>query len=95
VTARAAELAGFELRDVENLREHYALTLRRWVGGMQAHAEQARRLVDEVTYRIWRLHMAGSAHYFHTGRLELYQTLLVKSGNGHTSLPLTRADWYL
>jgi cyclopropane-fatty-acyl-phospholipid synthase len=89
-----AERAGFEVRDVENLREHYALTLRHWVRGMQDHAEQARRLVDEVTYRIWRLHMAGSSHYFATGKLDLYQTLLVKSEQGRSGLPLTRADWY-
>jgi len=93
VTSRAAELAGFEVRDVENLRQHYALTLRHWVRGIEDQAEQARRLVDEVTYRIWRLHMAGSAYYFQTGRLELYQTLLVKNAPGQ-SLPLTRADWY-
>lgn len=91
---RAAEQAGFEVRDVENLREHYALTLRHWVRGMEQHAEQARRLVDEVTYRIWRLHMAGSAYYFQSGKLDLYQMLLVKSENGRSGLPLTRSDWY-
>jgi len=90
----AAELAGFEVRDVENLREHYALTLRHWVRSLEQHSEQARRLVDEVTFRIWRLHMAGSAHYFQTGKLDLYQTLLVKSDNGRSGLPLTRDDWY-
>jgi cyclopropane-fatty-acyl-phospholipid synthase len=92
--AQAAETAGFEVRDVENLREHYALTLRRWVRGMEEHAEQARRLVDEVTFRIWRLHMAGSAYFFHAGKLNLYQTLLVKGDRGKSGLPLTRADWY-
>jgi cyclopropane-fatty-acyl-phospholipid synthase len=93
-TTRAAEQAGFEVRDVENLREHYALTLKHWVRGIEEHAEQARRLVDEVTYRIWRLHMAGSAYYFERGRLDLYQTLLVKSEQGPSGLPLTRGDWY-
>jgi cyclopropane-fatty-acyl-phospholipid synthase len=89
-----AEQAGFEVRDVENLREHYALTLRHWVRGMEDEAGSARRLVDEVTYRIWRLHMAGSAHYFETGKLDLYQTFLVKTERGRSGLPLTRADWY-
>jgi cyclopropane-fatty-acyl-phospholipid synthase len=92
--AQSAEVAGFEVRDVENLREHYALTLRHWVRGMEEHAEQARRLVDEVTYRIWRLHMAGSAYFFQTGKLNLYQTLLVKGDHGKSGLPLTRVDWY-
>jgi cyclopropane-fatty-acyl-phospholipid synthase len=92
--SRTAELAGFEVRDVENLREHYALTLRHWVRGIQENAEQARRLVDDVTFRIWRLHMAGSAHYFQSRKLELYQSLLLKNENGQSDLPLTRADWY-
>jgi cyclopropane-fatty-acyl-phospholipid synthase len=91
---RAAEQAGFEVRDVENLREHYALTCGHWVRGMEEHAEEARRLVDEVTYRIWRLQMAGSEYYFRRGWLDLYQTLLVKSEQGQSGLPLTRADWY-
>jgi len=93
-TTRAAEHAGFEVRDIENLREHYALTCSQWVRGLEEHAEQARRLVDEVTYRIWRLHTAGSAYYFRRGWLELYQTLLVKNEEGRSGLPLTRADWY-
>jgi len=93
--AESAELAGFEVRDVENLREHYALTLGHWLHGIEQNAEQARRLVDEVTFRIWRLHMAGSAHFFQSGKLNLYQTLLVKSDRGKSGLPLTRADWYV
>jgi cyclopropane-fatty-acyl-phospholipid synthase len=91
----AAEPAGFEIRDVENLREHYALTLRHWVRRLEAHHIEARFFVDEPTYRIWRLYMAGSAHGFAHGRLAVYQTLLAKvdrEGNAH--LPLTRTNWY-
>jgi cyclopropane-fatty-acyl-phospholipid synthase len=91
---RAAEKEKFEVRDVENLREHYARTLQYWVRRMTEREEDALRFVDDVTYRIWRLHMAGSAYYFRTGRLELYQTLLVKTPEGSTNLPYTRADWY-
>jgi hypothetical protein len=40
------------------------------------------------------LYLAGSAHYFRTAMLDLYQTLLVKTANGHSGLPLRRADWY-
>jgi cyclopropane-fatty-acyl-phospholipid synthase len=93
-TSRCAEQVGFEVRDVENLREHYALTLRHWVRGMEENALQARRLVDEVSYRIWHLQMAGSAYYFQRGWLDLYQTLLVKNERGKSGLPLTRDDWY-
>jgi cyclopropane-fatty-acyl-phospholipid synthase len=64
---RAAELSGFEVRDVESLREHYALTLCHWVRQLEANAEQARRITDDTTYRIWRLYMAGSAHAMDSG----------------------------
>jgi cyclopropane-fatty-acyl-phospholipid synthase len=94
VTTRSAEKAGFEVRDVENLREHYALTLSHWVQNMTENAHEACHAADEMIYRIWRLQMAGSAHYFRKGKLDLYQTLLVKSKNGCCELPLTRADWY-
>ncbi len=91
---RAAELSGFEVRDVESLREHYALTLHHWVRRLEANAEEARRITDDTTYRIWRLYMAGSAHGFQSGRLNIYQTLLAKPLHGQSGLPLTREDWY-
>jgi cyclopropane-fatty-acyl-phospholipid synthase len=95
VTLRAAEGAGFEVRDVECLREHYALTLRHWVRRLEACHEDALAYVDEPTYRVWRLYMAGAAHAFATGRHNVYQTLLAKPDDvGRSSLPLTRADWY-
>ena len=95
VTLRAAEETSFEVRDVESLREHYALTLRHWVRRLEAQHDQALRSVDEQTYRVWRLFMSGSAHGFAHGRLNVYQTLLVKPGaTGESGLPLTRADWY-
>ncbi len=95
VSLRAAEEAGFEVRDVESLREHYALTLRHWVRRLEAHHAEARRWVDEPTFRVWRLFMSGSAHGFATGRLNVYQSLLAKPAEGGRSgLPLTRADWY-
>ena len=94
-TLRAAEMAGFEVRDVESLREHYAMTLRHWVHRLEMHKEQALRHVDEPTYRVWRLFMAGSADGFRTRRLNLYQSLLALPGKeGASGLPLTRADWY-
>jgi len=94
-TLRAAELNGFELRDVESLREHYALTLHHWVQRLEAHREEARRITNDITYRIWRLYMAGSAHGFRSGRLNVYQSLFAKPLHGHSGWPLTRADWYI
>jgi cyclopropane-fatty-acyl-phospholipid synthase len=92
---RSAETVGFEIRDLESLREHYAMTLRHWVKRLEAKHEEAVRLTDEVTYRVWRLYMAGSAHGFKVGRLNLYQALLVKPDGHDSGMPLTRADWYV
>jgi cyclopropane-fatty-acyl-phospholipid synthase len=93
-TLSAAEGSGFEVRDVESLREHYALTLGHWVRRLENSAEEARRIVDETTFRVWRLYMSGSAHGFRTGRINVYQALLVRPDRGESRLPLTRADWY-
>lgn len=90
----AAEKSGFEVRDVENLREHYVLTLQHWLQRLEAHAEEARKLTDEVKYRIWRLYLAGAAYYFRTGKLDLYQSLLAKNDHRRSGVPLTRQDWY-
>jgi cyclopropane-fatty-acyl-phospholipid synthase len=92
-TLGAAEKSGFEVRDVESLREHYALTLEHWVRRLETHAEEARRITNDTVYRIWRLYMAGSGHRFCRGQLNLYQTLMAKPLNG-PSVPRTRADWY-
>ena len=92
---RITEELGFEVRDVESLREHYALILRRWVRRLEERREEALEQVDEVTYRIWRLFMSGSADGFETARLNVYQALLAKPGpDGSSGLPLTRADLY-
>lgn len=92
----AAEPAGFEVRDVENLREHYTLTLRQWVRRLEANHTAALAEVEESTYRAWRLYLAGSAYGFNHGHLAVYQVLLAKpDAAGRAHLPLTRRDWYL
>lgn len=89
-----AEQAGFEVRDVENLREHYVITLRHWVSRLEGHRDEAIRLAGEVTYRTWRLFMAASAYNFEVGTINVNQTLLSKPADGWTGLPLTRVDLY-
>jgi cyclopropane-fatty-acyl-phospholipid synthase len=91
---KAAEGAGFEVRDVENLREHYDMTLRGWVEGLEQNKDSLLKLVSETTYRIWLLYMAGSAAAFRRGDLNLFQTLLSNPDHGKTGLPLRREDWY-
>jgi cyclopropane-fatty-acyl-phospholipid synthase len=95
VTLQAAEGVGFEVRDVESLREHYAMTLRHWVRRLEAAHGEALRYVDEPTYRVWRLFMSGSAYGFQSGLINVYQALLVRqNASGESGLPLTRKDWY-
>ena len=87
--------AGFETRDVENLREHYALTLQHWVHRLEARHTEAASLVGERAYRIWRLYMAASAHGFATAKIGVVQLLLSRPDvRGACHLPLTRADLY-
>ncbi|MFN2460990.1 MAG: class I SAM-dependent methyltransferase [Candidatus Velthaea sp.] len=92
---REAERAGFEVRDVENLREHYMRTLRVWVRNLENNREAAIAATDQRTYRIWRLYMAGSAQGFARGRMAVYQSLLAKpAAGGAAGMPATRRALY-
>jgi cyclopropane-fatty-acyl-phospholipid synthase len=86
---------GFEVRDVESLREHYALTLHRWVANVESHRERAVALAGEGRYRVWRLYMAASARMFELGRLQIHQVVAVRSDRGRACIPLRRADTVL
>lgn len=91
----AAEAAGFEIRDGEALREHYARTLRCWVSGLRQSWDAAVQLVGPQVARTWWLYMAASAHGFTSGRLNLLQLLLGKrTSNGSVWVPATRDDIY-
>lgn len=93
-TVSALEHAGFEVRDVENLREHYGLTLRGWVENLQRSWPQAVELVSPARARIWVLYMAGSVLGFELGQISVNQVLAVKQGpRGASGLPLTREGW--
>jgi cyclopropane-fatty-acyl-phospholipid synthase len=71
-----AEAAGFELRDAESLRLHYARTLRHWVANLESNEDEVVAASGELVYRIWRLYMAGSAIGFEYGAISVFQTLL-------------------
>ena len=93
-TVAGAEAAGFEARDVESLREHYGITLEHWLRRFEAEQAEIERQTDPLSFRVFRLYLAGSAYEFRSGRLNIYQTLLAKPERGKSGLPLTRADWY-
>jgi cyclopropane-fatty-acyl-phospholipid synthase len=81
---------GFEVRDVESLREHYARTLRVWVANLEANWDRAVDLVG-ASARIWRLYMAGSAVNFEENRTAIHQVLGVRPDDrGRSGMPLSR-----
>jgi cyclopropane-fatty-acyl-phospholipid synthase len=86
------QLAGFEARNVEGLREHYALTLRAWVRNLEASWSKAVAEVGAGRARVWRLYMAASAVNFEAARTQIHQVLAVHDDNGASGLAL-RPDW--
>lgn len=84
-----------ECLDVECLRPHYAKTLWHWVDRLDARREEARALVGEKKYRIWRIYMAGYALAFQRGWVSVNQVLAGRPLPGGTqSTPLTREHVY-
>jgi cyclopropane-fatty-acyl-phospholipid synthase len=85
----AMNSAGFEVRHEENLREHYALTLKHWCENLEDHWEEAVAEAGLGTARVWRLYMAASRLGFDINMIQLHQLLGVKLGPGGASgMPL-------
>jgi cyclopropane-fatty-acyl-phospholipid synthase len=78
--------------DVENIRLHYALTLRQWLARYESALDQVRARFDEFFVRMWRLYLAGSIAAFETGTMQLFQVLFTIQENNQ--LPLTREYMY-
>jgi cyclopropane-fatty-acyl-phospholipid synthase len=79
----AAEKAGQEIRDLESMREHYALTLRRWVANLEDTREAAIAEVGPERERVWRLYMTASALAFERGDVSVHQLLVAIPGEDH------------
>ncbi|MFJ1753696.1 class I SAM-dependent methyltransferase [Kitasatospora sp. NPDC088134] len=93
-TVARLEEAGFEVRDVEALREHYGRTLREWVANLEAHWPEAVALAGRGRARVWRLYMAASAVAFEQNHIGVNQVLAVRpTPAGASGLPATRAEW--
>jgi len=85
--------AGFEVRNVEGFREHYAQTLRHWVANLETNWDEAVRLVGAGRARVWRLYMAASAINFDAERTHIHQVLAVRNAPEGTSGMPRRPDW--
>ncbi|RPK63947.1 Cyclopropane-fatty-acyl-phospholipid synthase [Streptomyces sp. ADI96-02] len=93
-TLSILEEAGFEARDVEAIREHYALTLRRWVANLERHWDRAVRATSPGRARVWRLYMAASALSFEHNRIGVNQILAVRPlDSGAARMPLRARTW--
>jgi cyclopropane-fatty-acyl-phospholipid synthase len=86
------QCAGFEVRHVESLREHYDLTLQHWVENLEANWDAAVAEAASPRARVWRLYMAGSALAFREGRTAIHQVLGVRADGGRSGMPY-RPDW--
>ncbi len=90
----AMEAAGFEVRDVESLREHYATTLRHWVRNLEARWDEAVSMAGIGRARVWRLYMAASALGFADGGTSIHQVIgVLDDAAGGSGMPPTRAGY--
>ena len=88
----AMNTAGFEIRHDENLRDHYALTLKHWCENLEVNWDDAVAEAGLGTARVWRLYMAASRMGFDIDLIQLHQTLGVKLGaRGESGFPLRPA----
>ncbi|MFF3291792.1 class I SAM-dependent methyltransferase [Streptomyces sp. NPDC003023] len=93
-TVATLEEAGFEVRDVHALREHYARTLRAWVANLEGAWPRAARLTSAGRARVWRLYMAASAVSFERNGIGVNQILAVRTpDSGSSGVPLRTGGW--
>jgi cyclopropane-fatty-acyl-phospholipid synthase len=93
-TVATLEEAGFEARDVESIREHYALTLRRWVANLEKDWDRAVTMTSPGRARVWRLYMAASALSFEHNKIGVNQILAVRPvDDGSSRMPLRAREW--
>jgi cyclopropane-fatty-acyl-phospholipid synthase len=83
----ASEGARLIASDVENLRLHYALTLRRWLERATAARAQIEAMYDARFFRMWEFYLAGGIVMFESGAACNYQVQYIRE---RTALPITR-----
>ncbi len=90
----AMQQGGLEALDAENLRRHYARTLRCWSEAFEARSEHLKTLVDDKTWRIWRMYLVGSQWAFENDDIALFQVLCHRAGESAEGLPWSRRWMY-
>ena len=89
---RIFEPRRFSVLDVENLRLHYAHTLRHWLARYESAVERVRQMFDDRFVRIWRLYLAASVAAFDVGDLQLFQVVFARGDSN--DIPWSRAHLY-
>lgn len=82
----------FSILDVENLRLHYAQTLRHWLERFEQCREPVETRFGDAFIRAWRLYLAGSMAAFKVGELQLFQVLFAR--HDLNTIPATRDYLY-
>ncbi|MDB5933575.1 MAG: cyclopropane-fatty-acyl-phospholipid synthase [Massilia sp.] len=85
---------GLEVRDVENLRRHYARTCAIWTENFEANADRIRQLTDAKRFRIWHVYLAGCTYAFEHDWISLYQVVCSKAGQEPSTIPWSRRYMY-
>jgi cyclopropane-fatty-acyl-phospholipid synthase len=91
---RTMQEGGLEVRDVENLRRHYARTCAIWTENFENNAARIRQLADPKTFRIWHVYLAGCAYAFAHDWISLYQIVCGKAGQDPALIPWSRGYMY-
>jgi cyclopropane-fatty-acyl-phospholipid synthase len=91
---KTMQQGGLEVRDVENLRRHYARTCATWSENFENNAERIRTLTDDKHFRIWRVYLAGCAYAFAHDWISLYQVVCGKAGQDPAMMPWSRRYVY-
>ncbi len=90
----AIQQAGFDARHIENLREHYVLTLRHWSKNLEKNWDEVVALSSLGKARVWRLYLAGAAMRFGWNQLSVHQVLGIKAGSGPDAIGMSfRPTW--
>ena len=91
---RSMQQGGLEVRDVENLRRHYARTCAMWTDNFEANADKVRQLTDPKRFRIWHVYLAGCTYAFNNDWISLYQIVCGKAGQDPAAMPWSRRYMY-
>ncbi|MEZ0329539.1 MAG: cyclopropane-fatty-acyl-phospholipid synthase family protein [Dissulfuribacterales bacterium] len=87
----AAQMYGFDFIDMEDLRQHYDLTLANWIRRFESNVQRINDMMGERFVRMWRLYLNGSQMAFRHGDMHVFQFLY--SHERRHDLPLTR-EWF-